>query len=299
MTNRIFRTLQWNIGGGLRRQPASDPLSRESYCAHDLEHILNVIDFIRELHTQRPEIITFQEAHQDEALDQVECLANAFGYEFRADPYADSHLEEDKKLCLGIMSLFPIKEHTYHKLENPKFSRTLNGKERTCNDKGLTRTKLNVYGRTLDIINLHLVPCIWYGINPLSKVTKEMRRNVITTMGTPSACTIAQGDFNYDDETLTEFLPSLFDEDGFSEVLQRYPTRPDGKRVDHVLYRGIHVVSSYVVAPDGRLYQNEILTDHYPIVTTFTIEGCTDNYLLPIIKPLPDPKNDRKCFTMH
>lgn len=299
MTNRTFRTLQWNIGGGLRRQSPSDSRARESYCVHDLEHILNILDFRRGKIIQRPEIITFQEAHQDKALDQIEFLANAFGYEFRVDPYADSHLEKGKKLCLGILSRFPIKQHVYHQLENPKFTRTLDGEKRTSNDKGLARTTIDVYGNALDIINLHLVPCTWYGIDPLSRSTKKMRKAVITTMGNPSACMIVQGDFNYDDETLTEFLPSLFDKKGFSEVRQRNPTRPNGKRVDHVLYKGIQVTSSHVVAPDGHLYQTEILTDHYPIVTRFIIRGCTDNYRLQCTKPLPDPNKDRKYLNMH
>lgn len=73
---------------------------------------------------------------------------------------------------------------------------------------------------------------------------------------------VLQADFNIDNHSLRETYPILF-ANGFQEVVQNDPTEPKGKSPDHVLYKGLKMLSSMTMS--------EVLTDHYPVVTEFEL----------------------------
>ena len=50
---------------------------------------------------------------------------------------------------------------------------------------------------------------------------------------------------------------------GIDEIIQHEPTIPKGYRLDHVLYKGLQLVSTDI--------DTSVTTDHFPIVTKFEL----------------------------
>jgi endonuclease/exonuclease/phosphatase (EEP) superfamily protein YafD len=73
---------------------------------------------------------------------------------------------------------------------------------------------------------------------------------------------IYQGDLNYNDSSIAEYLPKLI-EAGIREVILTEPTTPKGRKYDHVLYRGVTHLKSTIIS--------DVLTDHFPIYSEFEI----------------------------
>ena len=73
---------------------------------------------------------------------------------------------------------------------------------------------------------------------------------------------ILEGDFNYDNFSLKGFLPDIFSKD-IQEVVLKEPTKPSGKKYDHIIYRGLkHHISKVIFT---------VLTDHFPVYSEFKL----------------------------
>jgi endonuclease/exonuclease/phosphatase (EEP) superfamily protein YafD len=253
-----FKAVQWNIGGGkIRPENAeSDPTLIASYNEDGIGHI---VSFLKEI---GPDIITLQEAH----IGQAKIIADQLGYSYCVDDeYSDSHLAENDRLCHAVISRFPIENHRFELFINPHYRAVgEDGTDWISHDKGITTCSIALEAsKKLVLQTLHLVPFRRFGVDALGEEAAAVRADIVKKIDRESPVFLLQGDFNYDEESLTEFLP-LFNTQT-KEVLTTAPTTPKGRRYDHIMYRGL-LVKAHAVRP-------EVLTDHYPIVALFELEA--------------------------
>lgn len=254
-----LKTLQWNIGGAFIRDIDADPLLDESFENDGLHHIIDVIN------DEKPDLITLQETHTGGGHIQAESIARACGYAHWCNyVHAQSHLEDGYGLGLAIISRFPFVSHQMVLFLNPKFQAVMpNGETWISHDKGVVRGIVTLPdGRALEVDSTHLTPLRRFGIEPFSDATLELRRDVAEKLRFTMQPAILQGDFNFDNPSLREFLPRMF-VDGTEEILQEQGTTPAQRKYDHVIYKGVEVMNSNV--------RTEVLTDHFPIVTMFAV----------------------------
>lgn len=211
------------------------------------------------------DIVTLQETHADDKIVQAEMIAKDIGLPYSInDIYDKSHIEEEQGLGQAIISRFPIGEHNFKLFFNPRFEVAgPDGGIWVSHDKGITKCLVEIeIGKIIQVATLHLIPFRKFEIGPLEEKFENLRRNIAELSGPSSNTFLLQGDFNFDDSSLKQFLPALFSQ-GVSEVLLDDPTTPKGRKYDHVVYRGFKHVRSEVIS--------SVLTDHFPIFSEFEI----------------------------
>lgn len=252
-----LKTVQWNIGGGKLLQEDVDPTLLSSYQGDGIDKI---IAFLRE---QDADIITLQETHAANGHSQTEVIANALGYPgWVNDEYADSHIEAGQRLGQGIVSRFPLENHSFEWFDNPNLEVVWeDGSLAKTHDKGRTRCSFAIDGHDFIIQTFHAIPFRRYHVAPDSDLAKK----IVADMGSKLLVEgdgLLQADFNLSVDSLKELMPDLF-KSGFQEIIQDVPTSCRGYHVDHVLYRGLTLKNHKTV--------NNVMTDHYPIVSEFEL----------------------------
>src|SRR3989344_2982358 len=253
----IVKTIQWNIGGGKIRKENDPPGG--PYADDGIAHIQQILE------KYNADIITFQETHADDKIVQAEIIAKDINLSYTAnDIYDKSHIEDGQGLGQAIISRFPISEHDFKLFFNPHFeTSTPSGGIWISHDKGVSRWNVDLgKGKIIEVATLHLIPFRVFGINPLEEKFESLRKN-IAELASPSSDTfLLQGDFNFDDTSLKQFLPDLLNQTE-SEVLLDKPTTPKDRKYDHVLYRELKHIRSEVIT--------DVLTDHFPVYSEFEI----------------------------
>jgi endonuclease/exonuclease/phosphatase (EEP) superfamily protein YafD len=263
-----IKAVQWNIGGAKILQDGADPASPEAYTEDGLDHIIDVIK------QESPDLVTLQEAHQRLPFE----IAHDLGYEGWVNhPVSPSHIDKREMLALGCVSKGYIYHDSLSPLTTPPWSMQIaEGVYVSPHKKAIANYLVGIDGGdTLAVQNLHLFPFRKLGVDSSSAKAEPVLREVEEKVGTWESPRLLQGDFNLNYESLRPLLPGLF-EAGFEEVEQHEITTPRNSRPDHVLYSGMTVVRSTVI--------KDVLTDHYPIVTTFQF-GMAD--VLPFIRRQP------------
>lgn len=254
-----IKAIQWNIGGGKLLKQGADPTLIASY---SVDGINEIADFIK---THSPDIVTLQEVQSNKTYNQAKLLAEKTGLQYWFyDTASESHKDKGNRLGMAILTRFPGSNHSFKLFFNPKYEHIWeDGSIATSYDKGITTATLHISTKlTLDVQTLHLIPFRRFGIDALSDSAKEHRKDVASKIGTGYEPFLIQGDFNFDDESLMDFLPIIF-KSGLQEVKQQKATTPKGRKYDHVLYKGLVLKSSGTEA--------NVLTDHYPIITEFEV----------------------------
>src|SRR5690606_1462459 len=150
--------------------------------------------------------------------------------------------------------------HTFELFLNPHFEAIWeDGSKALSHDKGVTSCTVDVNGVSLDIKTLHLIPFRRFNIDPHSNDAEAVLKDVQDKLINEGQNTLIQGDFNLDFSTLKFILPTFMQ--NMEEVIRNQPTNPKGRKLDHVVFRGLNLESSATI--------NEVLTDHYPVVTKF------------------------------
>ncbi len=254
----IIKTIQWNIGGGGVRGEGDDPVDEKSYKQENLDYIKGVLE------KYSPDIIFLQETHQNNDKSQVERIADALGLKyFFNDIYAQSHIDSSQKLGQGIISRWPIENHGFEFFINPKWElERPDGGKWTSHDKGVSSCTIKAEDRVFNLKTLHLFPFRKFGKDPIDTEFKNMREDIEDKIRPIEKLFLLQGDFNYNESSLKDFLPNVF-ENGAREVLLTEPTTPKGRKYDHVVYQGLKHRLSKVIS--------DALTDHYPIYSEFEI----------------------------
>lgn len=253
----VIKTVTWNIGGGKLRSEDGDINSLSSYDKDGLEDITQLLISLRS------DIITLQEIHTDGIMNQANIIAKKLGYDYViSNFYADSHIEKGKKLGQAVISRYPISKHQFQLFNNPKWEvRWEDGSTAITHDKGVTSCMMKIYNITLNVKTLHMIPFRRFEIDPLSEKGMPIIKNVEQNLNSDSKHVLIQGDFNLDFPELKPIFKSLLSD--VDEVTLTNPTTPKGRKLDHVLYRGLKLIQS-------KPFDN-VLTDHYPVVTEFKI----------------------------
>jgi endonuclease/exonuclease/phosphatase family metal-dependent hydrolase len=254
-----LKSIQWNIGGGKIRKTKSVASDPSSYAIEGMDYV------IQKIVDANPDIVSLQETHTKGDYSQVELIAKALGYKYWVnDAYADSHVSEGFKLGQGIISRYPISNHSFSLFFNPHFkAKWDDGSIVTSHDKGLTKCTLTMEGRDLCVMTLHAIPFRPFGVNPLSDDAKEVREDMQKKLQNGKPLVLLQGDFNFNEKSLKALLPELLTS-GMEEAIQETTTTPKGRFYDHVVYKGFRLLHTGV--------DKSALTDHYPIESVFEFE---------------------------
>lgn len=258
----IIKTGTWNIGGGKTLLADADPLLMSSYSVDNMDHIVEV------LQSENLDLITLQETHKNESFDQVAEIAGRLGMPyFVHDSTSRSHIDPQFDIGHGILSKFDITDHRTGLFENPGLFITLeDGRQEPGMDKGYTTCTVTIEDEPINVTTLHLMPFRRFGVDTRSIVARRIFRNVSRTIleSTQHHNWIVQGDFNIDSPELASYLPDLF-EDGVHELQLSTPTTPGGTFYDHSIARHALVIKRHV--------RSNVGTDHYPLITTYELEG--------------------------
>lgn len=252
-----IKTVQWNIGGGKIRDNSEDSLDTNLYKNDGLDYIIET------LRKFNPDIVTLQETHAKDSYIQAQEIAKKLGLDYYFnDVYDKSHLEDGMGLGQAILSRFPLGNHKFTFFYNPKFEKTQDdGSVWISHDKGVTSVEATIDNSKLDIRTLHLIPFRKFDIDLEDPRVAEVKESIVKNLESDSDRYLLQGDFNVDDPSLSQFLPSFIEQ--VKEVLLDSATTPKGRKYDHVVYKGLKHIKSDVLS--------DALTDHYPVINEFEL----------------------------
>ncbi len=250
-------TVQWNIGGGKVRAVSDAVDVLASYNNDGFDEIIELLQI------HKPDIITLQEIHADSISNQAESIAKVLGLQYIvSDFYADSHIEAGQRLGQAIISRYPIAKHNFELFLNPHYEAIWeDGSKALSHDKGVTSCAVDIDGVTFDVKTLHLIPFRRFNVDPKSKEAKLVLEDIADKLRSDGSNILIQGDFNLDFSSLMEILPTFMQ--NLDEVIQDLPTNPKGRKLDHVVFRGLSLESSSPIA--------SVLTDHYPVISKFLL----------------------------
>jgi endonuclease/exonuclease/phosphatase family metal-dependent hydrolase len=254
-----LKTLTWNIGGGKLLRHDADPLRMASYAEDGLDAIAAVLT------SEEPDVITLQETQRKEGYDQVELIASSLGYEhFFHDSTSQSHIDADCRLGHCVIAKYPISHHRFGLFENPNVQVNWeDGSLVTTHDKGFSSCVVSIGDRQIQVTTLHLIPFRVFNIDLESQTAQGILQNVADNLVPTCDQALIQGDFNIDGPGVQPYLRPLFAAAGLADVAIDEPTTPAGRRIDHILYRGVALTSKRVVS--------DVRTDHYPVIATFDV----------------------------
>jgi endonuclease/exonuclease/phosphatase family metal-dependent hydrolase len=255
-----LKTITWNIGGGKLLQDGADPLRMTSYTEDGLNAIAGLLE------SEEPDVIALQETQRKEEYDQVERIASSLGYEhYFHDSTSASHIDTDCRLGHGVISRYPISQHRFGLFENPNAQVTWeDGSTATTHDKGFSSCVVSIGDTRIEVTTLHLIPFRVFNIELESPTAQGILRDVARKLGPARDQALIQGDFNIDRPGVQPYLRRLFGAAGLAEVSIDEPTTPGGRRLDHILYRGLALKSKRIVSG--------VRTDHYPVIATFEVQ---------------------------
>lgn len=255
-----LKTIQWNIGGGRIRTNEELPGDYEAYELDGMKYIGDLLE------RYSPDIVFLQKTHQNDSVSQVRELADALGHKFFFnDIYADSHIKDGFGLGQGIISKFPIANHVFEFFRNPKLEMvTPSGKTWIMHDKGVSRCSISVSEDiSFTASTLHLFSLRKFGTDWSDESLTDVLEDISEKAFEKGEKLLLQGDFNYDSSNLEQLFPRVFSLGRVQEILVQEPTTPRGRKYDHVVYAGMHLISSQILS--------DTLTDHYPVYSEFEL----------------------------
>ena len=187
-------TVQWNIGGGKIRRPDDDRAGRDVYRHDGIDHIVAVLQEVD------ADIVTLQEVHGNDDVNQVVVLAERLGFAHDVDDfYETSHINEEYKLGHGMLSKYPLTEHVFEHFHNPQLELEWNGRKCLSPDKGMTKCTAMINEQQLNLATLHLIPFRPFNVDPLGEEVEAVRADIQKKVAkaTDSSPWLLQGDFNY------------------------------------------------------------------------------------------------------
>lgn len=254
-----LKTATWNIGGGKLLEDNSDPALIASYTKDGLDFVADL------LKSEAPDVITLQETQRREGYDQVAIVAKSLGYGYYFhDSTSDSHIDTDCRLGHAVISRYPISQHHFGFFNNPRVQVLWeDGSIATSFDKGFSSCVIELGGKKIEVVTLHLIPFRRFDIKIDSPQAEQILHDVADKIMLAEGSLLIQGDFNIDDAEVSPHLHSLFDRERLEEVIIDEPTTPKGRSYDHVLYRGLKFESKRIIS--------KVKTDHYPVICEFEI----------------------------
>lgn len=221
-----MRVVTWNIGGGFIYLNEKNKLENVNY-------------FIKELEKIRPDIICFQEIHVSKKNNQPQIIAKKLGLKFIKTKFlAESHLKEGEKLCLSIISKYPIVSSKFHKLKNPNLKMILGGKEVSSHDKGFLEAEILYCDKKIIVLCGHMVPFHRFGRDFLEEDFKQIRNEIEKILSNIKVPVIIGADMNFED--VERLIPNIFKK-GYKSVIEKEPTTLKNKRYDKIIISKVFI----------------------------------------------------------
>ncbi len=217
-----MRIATWNVGGGF--------IYSNQKQEFDLEKIEYFID---ELKSIKPDIVCFQEIHSSINNNQPKIIADALGFKYiKTEPIADSHLKDEEKLSISIISRYPIISSKFNKLLNPNLQSIWDGKKVFSHDKGFLEAKINYNDTTIRVLSGHMVPFRKFDRNFLDDDFKKIRDQIENIICNEKIPEIIGMDINF--ENIHKLIPMVFNKE-FRFILENKPTTPKGRKYDKII----------------------------------------------------------------
>lgn len=255
---------QWNVQGCEVLKEGVDPKLGSSYEGDNPQYFADI------LKEYKPDIVTLQEIHSNEARDQATEIAEVLGLEHvRTDAYEKpSFMDKSYGLGQSIISRFAFNDSSYDRIgyERFEFPSPHNPREVwKSRQNGITRVVVEVNGQKLTIATTHLIPFGWLNLDPWAREgpAAQVRSNLQGAIGNFSTPWLMQGDMNVHTDRFSRFLGKVADRKNFDEVEQTTATNPYGRMLDHVVVNGPKIVSNKV--------DTTVRADHYLLVTELEI----------------------------
>jgi endonuclease/exonuclease/phosphatase family metal-dependent hydrolase len=258
-----MKIVSWNIAGGY--QLTSKVKDAIGYEKENLNY------FIKRISEINPEIICLQEAHisKDKKINQSQIVAKALGCPFFTTyPYkgGESHIKPNYFLSLGTISQFPINSNHYYNPPNPKLSiKRENGKMWRTLDMGALVSQTDLYGKRIQIVNIHLLALHYFKRDWREKQFQNIRdfiSNLLIKLSEKP--TLVIGDFNY--AHLDEIYPKMFTQGKYKEAFVE-DTTPDKGQQDHILF------SRHWSLKRAKVIKN-VEADHYICLAKLELNHC-------------------------
>lgn len=238
-----MRIVTWNIGGGFIE-------SKLKY-EYDLEDINY---FINELKSVNPDIVCFQEIHISEINNQPQIIADSLGFKYiTTHSIADSHLKDDEKLSISIISRYPVISSKFNLLTNPNLEFEWKGKKAFSHDKGFLEAIIDYQETNIRVLSGHMVPFRKFGKNFLDNEFEEIRNQIEKIILYGKMPKIICADMNFDGE-IEKLIPNIFEND-YKFILENIPTTPKGRTYDKI-----------IISKDWKITNSDILNgkaDHF------------------------------------
>lgn len=234
------RCLTWNISGAVLdggTGPAADMAGAADY----------VVRCVAGLH---PEIVALQEVPflepENEFIDGIAQKAGfPYTHYFAVSP---SHLHENARLGIAVLSRFPLSDARRVDLPNPNLIIHLpDGRRQKTHDKAMLIAKVAHPEGEFHFICAHLPPFAEFNRRPGEPMFRELRavmRDAIRPLG-PEPVLFA-GDIN--SESLKQLVPELLEQDGFFELIYRV-TKCDREICDQIACSPHWTNASALVVP--------------------------------------------------
>lgn len=217
-----MRLATWNIGGGF--------ITQNQDLNFDLE---NLDYFIEELAKITPDIVCLQETHESEHSSQPRKIANALGFSsVVTEATAPSHIKDEERLCISILSRYPLKSSKFNMLPNPNLEFLWKGRKELSHDKGFTEAILNFDGHDIRVLSGHMVPFRKFGRDFMEDDFKHLREKIEEVILGTSFPEVVGADMNWPD--IYALIPKVFSS-GYSFLLDDIPTTPKERKYDKIL----------------------------------------------------------------
>ncbi len=146
-----MKIASWNIAGG-------HTVKSKSHFDYEDE---DVSYYVRHLAAIDPDVICLQEVHMNAAQSTAQQIAEGLnGYQVSEFPLHDSHIDDNYKMGLAILTRGEFEDPQLHLYPPPEFDLYFNdGRRAAKHDKGLQTVR---YGGNL-IANTHMLPLIIFG----------------------------------------------------------------------------------------------------------------------------------------
>jgi exonuclease III len=249
-----LKIASWNIAGGRKMNSGQ----RYDYIANE-----DIDYFVKKLSALDPDIICFQEVHFKDGVSTASQIAKklAMPHVFDSNAGHTSHIDANYQLGTAIISRLPLHKTTITPVPYPDFPLFLpSGEpERERHHRFLQTAQCQGF----TVANLHTLPMHFFGLAYDKDKGKDFAHQIedllLATLKQPL---LFAAELNFDDARL--IYPRFYKELELSEALGTLPTRPDGRRTDHILY-----------SPEFQLISSgaeETESDHYVCWTEFEVK---------------------------